>query len=87
MATKMCKRCKKQYCPSENNPRSCQFHPEWYGGETAQRWKAPGDVDNSSEIQYFWTCCGDHDSNSKGCMYTFHESYDDEEGDYVVHRK
>jgi hypothetical protein len=72
-----CRRCKQQF--TENGPKSCRFHPESYSGETAQRWKAPGDVDGGGAVHYFWTCCGSADRDSSGCCAARHISYDDED--------
>ena len=63
----------------ENGPKSCRFHPESYSGETAQRWKAPGDVDGGGAVHYFWTCCGSPIVDSSGCCAARHISYDDED--------
>ena len=75
-APRTCRRCKQQY--TENGPKVCRFHPESYSGETAQRWKAPGDVDGGGAVHWFWTCCGSADRDSTGCCAARHISYDEE---------
>ena len=70
----MCQRCKQDFDP-QNNDFSCQIHPESHSGETAQRWKNPGDESGGAKIQSFYSCCGAHDINSKGCALFRHYSY------------
>ena len=77
-APRTCRRCKQQFLAAENGPQVCRFHPESYSGETAQRWKAPGDVDGGGAVHWFWTCCGSADRDAPGCCAARHISYDEE---------
>ena len=33
-----CRSCHQMFLPSKNASDSCVYHPEFYTGETAQRW-------------------------------------------------
>jgi hypothetical protein len=74
----MCQRCKSNYDPAQNNQFSCNIHPESYTGETAQRWKSPGDEFGGAKIHVFYTCCGASEINSLGCSLYRHYSYNEE---------
>ena len=76
--TRVCRNCKQQYnnndIPNANSQESgCQFHPGIYSG----RLNRINDVD-TSDLEYFWSCCGNYDLTSKGCILSSkHVSYDD----------
>lgn len=72
---KTCKCCKKQY-NFENQPgmNLCSFHPGIYSG----RLNRINDVD-TSDLEYFWSCCGQDALTSQGCIVSrTHTSYDDD---------
>ena len=76
--TRVCRNCKQQYSnalPNANEGESagCQFHPGIYSG----RLNRINDVD-TSDLEYFWSCCGNYELTSKGCIVgSKHVSYDD----------
>ena len=83
---RLCKRCKHMYFESENDGRSCRFHPlDWSGGEKA---KAIGFLRKSDDpehslasvhgtgMMHFWDCCGADQYDSPGCAFGPHIPYD-----------
>lgn len=63
-----CKQCKKQFIPSKNNSgKDCVFHPGIYSG----RLNRINDVD-TSDLEFFWSCCGEYSLSAEGCMKTKH---------------
>ena len=71
ISMKTCKNCKKQY-DSIKNDNSCRFHSGMYTG----RLNRVNDVD-TSDLEYFWSCCGVYDLDEPGCLIQQHASYDD----------
>lgn len=72
--SRTCKNCKKSYIKGDNSV--CTFHPGLYTG----RLNRVNDVDTSG-LEFFWSCCGNYDLNSAGCVNDpRHVSYD-EDGD------
>lgn len=70
-ASKTCKNCKKQFKNDDNV--ACVFHPGIYTG----RLNRINDVD-TSDLEFFWSCCGEYSISSTGCISTGkHYSYDD----------
>lgn len=62
-----CRFCKCQFSPLK--PTACQFHSGIYTG----RLNRVNDID-TSDLQYFWTCCGSYELGAPGCMITEHRS-------------
>ena len=74
-----CQRCHCSFNLGANTEQSCWYHPESYGGETAQRWLAPGDATGGGGAVFnFWSCCGGGDVRARGCCSTLHRSFDGE---------
>lgn len=73
-----CQRCHGLFNLGTNTNLSCLYHPESFGGETAQRWMAPGDTAGAGTVHTFWSCCGSHNINSTGCCSALHASFDGE---------
>ena len=71
VSMKTCKNCKKQY-DSIKNDNSCRFHSGIYTG----RLNRVNDVD-TSDLEYFWSCCGMYNLDEPGCLIQQHTSYDD----------
>ena len=71
ISMKTCKNCKKQY-DSIKNDDSCRFHTGIYSG----RLNRVNDVD-TSDLEYFWSCCGMYNLDEPGCLVQKHASYDD----------
>ena len=70
-----CKNCKKTFIKGDDSV--CSFHPGLYTG----RLNRINDVD-TSDMEFFWSCCGNYDLNSSGCINTKqHVSYDDDGDD------
>jgi len=76
-----CRSCGLAFDTALNGPTSCVRHPQWYGGETAQRWQAPGNPERTagSAVSHFWSCCGAHEWDARGCATGWHRTFD--EGD------
>jgi hypothetical protein len=71
---KTCKNCKKQY-DNKSNDIKCIFHTGIYTG----RLNRVNDVD-TSDLEYFWSCCGNEELSSIGCnINEYHVSYDDKD--------
>uniref|UniRef100_A0A0G4H9F9 CHORD domain-containing protein n=1 Tax=Chromera velia CCMP2878 TaxID=1169474 RepID=A0A0G4H9F9_9ALVE len=68
-----CRQCKKPFLKSQNAETGCVFHPGFYTG----RLNRVNDVD-TSDLEFFWSCCGEYDRGHPGCTNTHHVSYDDE---------
>ena len=75
---KVCKNCKKTYDPKLNTDTSCVYHPGHYSG----RLNRINDVD-TSDLEYFHSCCGEYDKTDPGCVQSKHVSYDEEEMGWV----
>ena len=74
----LCQRCKQEYNPL-NNGNQCRYHPEYFSGETKQRFQEAGDPLNSGEVVMYWSCCGAGTEDAPGCCVGSHLSYDEEE--------
>ena len=73
--SRVCRNCKQQYTNdiANANEPGCHFHPGIYSG----RLNRINDVD-TSDLEYFWSCCGNYNLTSKGCIVgSKHVSYDD----------
>ena len=75
---KVCKNCKKNYDPKLNTDTSCLYHPGHYSG----RLNRINDVD-TSDLEYFHSCCGEYDKYHPGCVQGKHVSYDEEETGWI----
>lgn len=71
---RVCRVCKQEYLPSENGPTACRFHPAVNFSGRLMR-VAPTET---SDLEFFWDCCGSTDRFAPGCKYGWHKSYDDE---------
>ena len=70
--SRVCRRCKCQYI-KKNEP--CSFHPGIYSG----RLNRVNDVD-TSDLEYFWSCCGKNPIDAEGCIVIpDHLSYDEDD--------
>ena len=76
--TALCRRCHSNFDVAANSSTACRHHSELWSGETAQRWKDPGDDRGLGEIVEFYQCCGSMDRDSPGCHAAPHVSYDEE---------
>lgn len=74
----MCQRCHEDFDPRENTELSCCFHSESWSGETAQRWKEPGDEDHGGDVHYFYSCCGKMSRTAPGCCASKHYGFGEE---------
>ena len=70
---KVCRVCHQLYLPEENGPRACRSHPAAFTGRLMRA--APTET---SDLQYFYDCCGATDRDAPGCFFAAHKSYDDE---------
>lgn len=68
---RVCRVCKRQFDPVENGPRSCRHHTQSFSGRLLR--VSPTDT---SDLQYFYDCCGATDPHAPGCSYGFHQTYD-----------
>lgn len=68
---RVCRVCREQYV--ENGPQACRSHRAMYSGRLLR--VAPTDT---SDLQYFWDCCGASQRDAPGCTRDWHRSYDDE---------
>jgi hypothetical protein len=69
-----CQFCKQQYLPSENTAgNSCVYHPGLFTG----RLNRINDVD-CSDLEFFWSCCGEYDKAHPGCFKGRHAGYGEE---------
>ena len=69
LESRVCRRCKCQYL---DRNQSCMFHPGIYSG----RLNRVNDID-TSDLEYFWSCCGQASLGSTGCVLQLnHLSYD-----------
>lgn len=68
---RVCRVCKCKFDVDENGPRSCRHHPQLFSGRLLR--VTPTDT---SDLTYFYDCCGATDSNAPGCTYSYHETYD-----------
>ena len=67
---KTCKNCHLQYVPRDNmNSKTCKFHPGIYSG----RLNRINDID-TSDLEYFWSCCGEYNLSAIGCVSSYHYS-------------
>eukprot|EP01041_Mallomonas_annulata_P007102 gene7102-14447_t len=72
--SRTCKQCKQQFNPAHNfKSKTCTFHPGIYSG----RLNRINDVD-TSDLEFFWSCCGEYQLSSIGCLTTHHYTYDDD---------
>jgi len=63
-----CKNCKLSFIMEENiKLKSCNFHPGIYSG----RLNRINDID-TSDLEYFWSCCGEYNISARGCINTYH---------------
>jgi hypothetical protein len=71
-SSRVCRRCKYQY---ESKNEACTFHPGIYSG----RLNRVNDVD-TSDLEYFWSCCGKSPIDAEGCVILLeHLSYDEDQ--------
>uniref|UniRef100_A0A7S1TIL7 Uncharacterized protein n=1 Tax=Compsopogon caeruleus TaxID=31354 RepID=A0A7S1TIL7_9RHOD len=70
---RVCRLCKGQYDPGQNTGRSCRRHSGYYSG----RLNRVNDVD-TSDLEYFWNCCGEESKHAHGCEWGHHVSYDED---------
>jgi hypothetical protein len=75
---RLCQRCKQTYDPRNNHHTYCLYHPEYYSGETIQSQFGTSSFNNTTQIHYFWTCCGSPFIDSPGCSRGQHISYDEQ---------
>jgi len=73
-----CQRCHSSFNLGANREPECFFHAERFGGETVQRWLAPGDTAGAGEVKAFWSCCGNGDLQGEGCCSAVRRSFDGE---------
>lgn len=71
-ALRVCRVCKKQFDPNENGPRSCRRHTSAFSGRLLRV-----EPTETSDLTFFYDCCGATDVNAPGCTFGRHESYDD----------
>ena len=76
MSSKTCKNCKKQFSNGQTTSgNECRYHPGYYTG----RLNRINDVD-TSDLEFFWSCCGEYSSAAEGCLVrSMHFSYDEED--------
>ena len=74
----MCQRCHEDFDPSSNHDTACCFHAESWSGETAQRWKNPGEEKGGAEVYFFYSCCGASARNAPGCCAARHYGFGEE---------
>jgi hypothetical protein len=82
MPRRTCKACKQQYQASNEGTceEVCSFHPGIFSG----RLNRINDID-TSDLEYFWSCCGAYELESRGCIQrSRHTSYDDEGVTYSI---
>ena len=95
--TKLCKRCKQRFKPSENTSHACRFHPlNWSGGEKAKAigfLRASDDPADSlaavhgTGMMAFYDCCGADSYDAPGCHVGRHVAYGEEdEGVFLAGR-
>lgn len=75
LEARTCRTCKQKF--NINSDTACNFHPESYCGETAQRWLPPGETKGGAEIHFFYSCCGSRVLESLGCCRRRHLTFDD----------
>jgi hypothetical protein len=80
-----CRHCLQSFNPALNHSKACRYHPEYFSGETAQRWLPPGETKGGGVIHNFWSCCGSYDELALGCCFTAHAAFGDM-GDYSLRR-
>lgn len=66
----VCRVCKNTYDPAENGPTACRYHPEQFSGRLLR--VEPTDT---SDLQFFFDCCGATDRDAPGCTLGAHEPY------------
>lgn len=68
---RVCRVCKSKFDPGDNGPKSCRHHPQTFSGRLLR--VTPTDT---SDLAFFYDCCGAMDSSAPGCSYSYHEAYD-----------
>ncbi|PXF48266.1 hypothetical protein BWQ96_01955 [Gracilariopsis chorda] len=69
---RVCRICKKQFDPKQNGPHSCQRHTCTFSGRLLRV-----EPTETSDLTFFYDCCGATDVDAPGCTFGCHESYDD----------
>lgn len=71
--SRVCRVCKQQFDPTENGPRACLHHTTVFSGRLLR--VKPTET---SDIGFFYDCCGATDVNAPGCHRDFHRTYDED---------
>ncbi|CEM36176.1 unnamed protein product [Vitrella brassicaformis CCMP3155] len=67
-----CRQCKRSFVPEHNHSLACCYHAGVFSG----RLNRVNDVD-TSDLEFFWSCCGEYDREHPGCVVTRHMSFDE----------
>ena len=70
---RVCRVCKQQFDPAENNAMACHHHTTVFSGRLLRV-----EPTETSDIGFFYDCCGATDVNAPGCHRDFHRTYDED---------
>lgn len=69
---RVCRVCKKLFDQDRNGPRACRRHLALFTGRLLRV-----EPTETSDLTFFYDCCGATSPEAPGCSYGSHESYDD----------
>lgn len=72
LTKRVCRVCKQKFIPSENHSRACRHHTTMFSGRLLR--VTPTET---SDIGFFYDCCGATSMDAPGCTYAAHLTYDD----------
>lgn len=71
-ALQVCRICKKKFEPKHNGHNSCQRHTTIFSGRLLRV-----EPTETSDLTFFYDCCGATDTEAPGCSFGYHKSYSD----------